>query len=281
MEHLRHPSRASRPRLTARLAAVALPPLLAGVPLAAAPPERIDVSQFPAAVYEDVIIPVPSEIFAVLDKLGSPDWEEMLPESFPGVAQERGRIALRLGQVIADGFIAVQAGDSGKVKDIGREVLTLAGAIGVRDAVVSRSRRITEAADAQDWQKVRRELDGAMQDVKEAMVELRDEQLAQLVSLGGWLRGTQALTQVVVSDYRPETAELLHQPMLLDYFTSKLSAMDPALRETELLTAIARQLDEIRPLIAVGDGRAIPPESVTRIHAMTTRMVESIQSPEA
>jgi hypothetical protein len=41
------------------------------------------------------------------------------------------------------------------------------------------------------------------------LVELGDEQLAQLVSLGGWLRGTEALTQVVMKNYSRDGAELL------------------------------------------------------------------------
>ncbi len=247
----------------------------------AAPRSTIDVSKFPAAVHEDVIIPVPSEIFAVLDKLGSPDWNGLLPKEFPGVGQERDRIALRLGGIIADGFIAVQAGNSEKVKEVGREVLKLSGAIGVRDAVISRSSRIMEAAEEKNWIKAKRELDGAMQDVKQAMVELNDEELAQLVSLGGWLRGTQALTTVVGDDYRPETAELLHQPALLDYFARRINAMSPDRKGSELLTQISSQLAKIRPLIDVGDGRNINADSVKQINVMTTSMVDSIQAPEA
>ncbi len=247
----------------------------------AAPRSTIDVGKFPAAVHEDVIIPVPSEIFAVLDKLGTPDWNSLLPEQFPGVGQERDRIALRLGGIIADGFIAVQAKNSEKVKEVGREVLKLSGAIGVRDVVISRSRRIMDAADESNWIKAKRELDGAMQDVKQAMVELNDEELAQLVSLGGWLRGTQALTTIVGDNYRSETAELLHQPALLDYFSRRIDGMSPERKDSELLTEINTQLGKIKPLIDVGDGRNINAESVSKINAMTTGLVESIQAPEA
>ncbi len=249
--------------------------------LQAEPASKIDVSDFPAALYDDVVIPVPSEIFGVLDKLGSPDWASVLPAGFPPPSQDRARVALQLGRVIADGFIAVQARNPEKVKDIGREVLRLAGAIGVRESVIARSRRITEAADAKDWSKVRRELDGAMQDVKRAMVELRDDDLAQLVSLGGWLRGTQTLTQIVGGDYSAETAELLHQPALVDYFSRRISSMPPALRDNALVASIHDKLELIRPLIDVGDGREIGKESVDSIRLMTTELVAAINSPEA
>lgn len=248
---------------------------------AAGPLDKIDVGQFPAALYDDLVIPVPSEVFGVLDKLGSPDWNALLPASLPPPSQDRAQIALQLGRVIADGFIAVQAKNQDKVKDIGREVLRLAGAIGVRNSVIARSRKITEAADARDWLKVKREFDGAMQDVKRAMVELRDDDLAQLVSLGGWLRGTQVLTQIVGGDYSSETAELLHQPALLDYFSRRIAGMPPTLRDNTLVANINDKLTRIRPLIAIDDGRSIGKDSVESIRLMTTEVVAAINSPQA
>ena len=54
--------------------------LLAALPLNAAPPPKIDVSRMPqqSRVIGDVIVPVPSEIFSVLDKLGRPRWTEFM-----------------------------------------------------------------------------------------------------------------------------------------------------------------------------------------------------------
>ena len=36
---------------------------------------ELDLSKFPGQVIDDVVVPVPSEIFGVLDKLGDPDWK--------------------------------------------------------------------------------------------------------------------------------------------------------------------------------------------------------------
>ena len=57
------------------------------------------------------------------------------------------------------------------------------------------------------------------------MNELQDQKLSQLVSLGGWLRGTQILTTVVKQHFSRDGAELLHQPDLLKYFNDRLTAM--------------------------------------------------------
>ena len=252
--------------------------LAAGSVSAQEPAEQIDLKEFPAETVNEVVVPVPSEVFMVLEKLGNPNWRaELGPEkTFPATA-DRAQDALLLGTVIADGFIAVEAEDSERVKDIGRNVLTLAEAINVRKSVVARSNSIIEKADARKWDAVRREFDGALQDVNQAMAELNDEQLAQLVSLGGWLRGTEALTSIVDSKYSKERAELLHQPLLVEYFSRQLAGMNPRLRGKEIVGEIRRTLDRIDPLIGKGNGD-IRPETVSEIHNITSGVVRRIRS---
>ncbi|MGH8046968.1 MAG: hypothetical protein ACREKL_06955 [Chthoniobacterales bacterium] len=244
-------------------------------------PGQIDLSKFPASAVDDVVVPVPSEIFIVLDKLGTPNWKNELRPDLGKNTGVRAQTALLLGTVIAEGFIAVEAEDSERVKQIGREVLTLSDAIGVRSAVVARSKAIIEKADDHDWNGTRQELDGALQDVRGAMDELQSQDLAQLVSLGGWVRGTEVLTSIVQKDYRKDRAELLHQPELLNYFNNRLDEMGPRLRKNDLVSQLKDMLKEIRPLILENGGRKITPESVQRIHDVTNRMVVNITASDA
>ena len=237
------------------------------------PPAQIDLKQFQQATQIDnVIVPVPAEIFLVLDKIGTPNWKVEMRDVELKIG-DRHQIALLLGTVIADGFVAVEATDREKVKNIGRDVLKLAGAIGVRNSVLGRSNSIIEKADKGDWQNVKRELDGALQDVRTAMSELNDDQLAHLVSLGGWLRGTEVLTSVLNKSYSKDGSDLLHQPQLLAYFIAQINAMPPELRKTSLVDQIRRRLTEINPLI---DEAEISKQSVDKVHTITSDLVKSI-----
>ena len=243
-----------------------------------APPQTIDLSKFPAAAVDDVLVPVPSEIFNVLDKLGSPNWKAEMRENLGKSTGQRAQVALLLGTIIADGFVAVEAEDSEKVKEIGQEVLTLADAINVRKAVISRSKSITEKADAKNWKGTRAELDGALQDVRGAMEELGDDDLAQLVSLGGWIRGTEVLTSIVGKNYTPDGAELLNQPELINYFGRRIDEMRNArLKKEELVIQVRKLLRDIRPLITK---EGIPLASVQKIHKLTSEIVASITAEE-
>src|SRR5881227_2390341 len=235
---------------------------------AAQAPLRIDVKQMSKKV-ENVVVPLPSEIFGALNKLGSVNWREYVRTEKSTNFTERPRIALLLGTVIADGFIAVQAEDAPAVKEIGQRVLNLSKGIGVGNSITPHAKAITEAADKRKWENVRHELDRTQNSVQQAMNELQDQKLSQLVSLGGWLRGTQILTAVVDRHFTPEGAELLHQPDLLRYFGDRLTAMPEY--SVPVVQNIKQALVEVRPLIDT-TGKPITPSAVKTINAITTRL---------
>jgi hypothetical protein len=245
-------------------------------------PARIDVSRLPqqTRMIEDVVVPVPSEIFGVLDKLGKPNWAavQRAGTSSSKPIGDSAQVALLLGTVIAEGFIAVEAEDAAEVDKIGTCVLTLAQAIGVRKAVIKRSNSIRDFAKKKNWNAVRKELDGALYDVKEAMLELKSEQLSQLVSLGGWLRGTEALTAVVSKTYSKDGAELLHQPLLMDTFDKQIANMTPKIKTNPVVTRVQKGLLEIRPLVGVNDGAEISEKTVNEIGGIAADIVKTINT---
>src|SRR5215471_15289003 len=226
---------------------------------AAQAPQHINIKQLSTTV-EDVVVPLPNEIFGALNKLGTVNWRAHVRSDKGPNFTERPRIALLLGTVIADGFIAVQAEDAETVKDIGQRV-------------TAHAKAIIEAADKRNWSNVRRELDRTQNSVQQAMNEVHDEKLSQLVSLGGWLRGTEVLTSVVNERFSADGAELLHQPDLLAYFQKRLQGMPEF--DLPIIHQIQDALVEVKPLIDVGD-RRIPPETVKKVNEITTRLGQGI-----
>jgi hypothetical protein len=248
---------------------------------AAQPAKSIDLSKFPkeAQMVERVVVPVPSEVFAVLDKLGKPNWPEVLKaqkSAAEPVGSER-QISLLLGTVIAEGFIAVEAENAPEVKNIGNSVRMLAKSIGVEKAVSRRATSIVEYAEKKRWADVRRELDLALSDVRQAMLELNSEPLAQLVSLGGWLRGTEALAQVVGKTFSKDGAGLLHQPVLIEHFDLRLTEMHGAAQADPLIAKIRSGLREIQPLMNEGT-TGISEKAVRSIGSICSDLVGMIKT---
>ena len=252
---------------TSRLHAQSAPP----------PPPHIDVTKFHTGV-NDVVIPVPSEVFNALDKLGgNPNWAGQLHPETKLRYTKVPQIAMLMGIIIADGFIAVEAKDSSKVDEIGRRVIELSTALGVQKSVIEHCNAITDAAKADRWADVRSELDKTQHSVNEAMTRLNDQDAAELISIAGWLRGTDALSSLVSQDYQPDRADLLHQPDMLSTFEHQIAAMNPEkVQKNPQVAALREGLRKIKPLIDVKGNASIPKESVHEINGIAAVLVKSI-----
>ena len=188
------------------------------------PPQHIDVKQMSKKV-ENVVVPLPNEIFGALNKLGSVNWREYVrtekDQQFHRTAAHRAFARHRHCRR----FHRRSGGRRVGGERYRPARLSLSKGIGVGNSITPHAKAITEAADKRKWENVRQELDRTQNSVQAAMNEVHDEKLSQLVSLGGWLRGTQVLTSVVTKNFTPEGAELLHQPDLLVHFQTQLQSM--------------------------------------------------------
>lgn len=213
-------------------------------------PERIDLSNFPGEMVDQVVVPIPAEIFIVLDKLGDNNWKDGI--DYPaeiGQTRERAILALTFGSLVGEGFIAVQAESAEDIQKIGQGVLSISESLGLADAVGPHSLAIIQAADKRDWEMVRDELDKTQQTVRDTMDKLRDQELSELVSLGGWLRGTNVVTTFISEDFARDKAELLNQPGLLSHFRAILGVLSGPSRNSPQIREISTGLARMEAII--------------------------------
>ncbi len=243
-------------------------------PPGAAAPERIDLTNFPGELVDKVVVPIPAEIFAVLDKLDETDWNSgiALPPE-----HERGGplpiLALSFGGLVAEGFIAVQAKNAEEIETIGRRVLSLSEPLGLATEVRAHSLAIIEAARQRDWGKVRDELDLTLQTVRTTMErKLRDDQLAGLVSLGGWLRGTNVVTSFIGESYSEDKAELLHQPALVAHFRELIASVSGPAADSPAIRALSTGLARLEAIVAEPGGLA--EEDVNQLRDISHSLLE-------
>src|SRR5205807_10279036 len=199
--------------------------------------------QLAKAVRSDAIsIPTPGELFAALEKPGKPNWTGQYRGPIPTTYRNRAQIALNLGGLIADGFIAVEAQDSQQVKNIGTDIIKLAKALGVSENVLSRGNSINEFAENSEWDVLHEELEATQNEVKTSMQTNRDQDLVILVSLGGWIRGTQAVSASVIKNYDEQSGKVLRQPAVVSFIHAKLNDISMELRSDPLVKSVGDQL---------------------------------------
>jgi hypothetical protein len=266
-----------------RLARLGVLVLFSGVFAAAGAGEsgHLTADQMAKAVRTDSIsVPTSGELFAALGKPGKTNWSGQYRGPIPVTYRNRAQIALNLGGLIADGFIAVEAKDSQQVKNIGSDIIKLAKALGVSEKLLGRGSSINEFAEHNEWDTLQEELEATQNEVKSSMQSHADQDLVILVTLGGWIRGTQVVTAAIVKDYSEGSASVLRQPALVHFIQSKINEISPELRGEPLVKDVSEQLGEIEKLVSFPPGKAPTVDEVRKINQAVSKVMTEIESKD-
>lgn len=204
--------------------------------------EELGVNGFTAPSIENLLAELMELRPIPIEKL----WRDVPPD----MPDTRAKIALRSGRIIADGLLAIIAEKPSRVEAPARALLRYAKALGIGDHVTSRSKSLMQQVANQNWLGLRQNLVKSQADIESGMMALKDEEIAHMVSLGGWFRGLEAVSFLVDGDYTPEHAKILVQPEAIEYFLDRLSTLDPMLREDAVFQAIEKNLKAIQAIVA-------------------------------
>jgi hypothetical protein len=203
---------------------------------------RLPPDQLAKAIRSDAIsIPTPGELFAALSKPGKPNWIGQYRGPVPTTYRNRAQIALNLGGLIADGFIAVEAKDSQQVKNIGSDIIKMAKALGVSENLLSRGNSINEFAEDDDWDTLQEELEATQNEVKSSMQTHSDQGL-------------------------------------VSFMQSKINDVSPDLRNDPLVKNVTDQLGEMEKLVSFPAGQAPSIDDVRKVNASAGKMMDAIRA---
>jgi hypothetical protein len=224
--------------------------------------------------------PSVADIFQQLDDLKPLPFEQLKRE-FPQAAHSgREQMGMVFGGLIADGFLIVECQKKNLVEDLGRVLLRQARSLGVGDRVMRHSASLTELGKKGDWPAVRRELISTQKDVEQAMGELRDQKMAHLISLGGWLRGLEITSGAVEANYTTQRAAVLWQRDLINYFAEETKTLPPAVVHTPLFEKIRAGVGEIRKLLNHAPPDKMSLAEVKALHAQARELNLAIAAAE-
>jgi hypothetical protein len=209
--------------------------------------------------------PSVADIFKQLDSVKPLPFEELKRE-FPQANNcPREQTGLIFGGLLADGFLIVECQKSNLVEELGRVLLRQARSLGVGDRVMRHSASLTELGRRGNWSGMRQELITTQGDVEKAMSGLRDQKMAHLISLGGWLRGLEIASTAVLTKYTPQRAAALEQRDLVSYFAEEVKTLPPQIAATPLFQAIRTGLEKIRTVL---DGASPAKMSLTEVQQL-------------
>jgi len=243
------------------------------------PPPAAEEHQLEELGVNRYTAPSIAQIFKRLDDLKPLPFDQLKRDPPQVTGASREQKGLMFGELIADGFLLVEAERKNLIEDFGRVLIQHARSLGVGDRVMRHSASLTELGRRGEWPRVRQELITTQTDVEQAMVELRDERMAHLISLGGWLRGLEICAEAVEVDFSPQRASVLVQPDLADYFANELKTLPPVLAHTTLFEKIRAGITTLQPLLNKSPS-ALSRAEVSAIRAQATELNDAIRHSE-
>jgi len=245
------------------------------------PDKPLSPDELKSAVSIDALtVPTPGEFFKAIEKGGKPNWTSEYRPPVSIKSTDRAQMALNLGTLIADGYIAVEAQDGQQVKNIGKDVLALAKKLSVSQTVLARGASITQFAENNAWDQLNEELEATQNEVKKALEENRDVDLITLVSVGGWIRGTEVVTGLVMQNYDADNAKLLRQPALVAFLRDKLTRLPDRLQKDPLVQRLVHELDDIQKMVSFAADHVPTVEEVKELNTASAKLTKEIAVSE-
>jgi hypothetical protein len=211
-----------------------------------------------------------------LNKHGKPDWPGQYRPPIATSYSSRAQMALNLGSLIADGYIAVEAEDAQQVKNIGKDIIALAKPLSVQEDIINRGKSLTDFADDGKWDVLKEELEATQNEVKAAMMDNKDQALITLVTVGGWIRGTEVISSYIASHYSEPGAKLLRQPAIVHYLYEQLNTLPDKVRDDPAVKKTRTKLLEIEQMVNFPREGTMNAESVKKLNQITSELVKEI-----
>lgn len=202
------------------------------------------------------------KLFEMLDGLGKLSYDALKRPITRQTPSDRVLVSLGLGTLIADGFLIVQCEKVEAMEDVGRALIKYAKVLGTGSRMNRHTQSLFEHSIDGEWDKLRSELALTQADVEAEMVQLRDVDIAHLVSLGGWLRAFEIATRSVYDTYTPEKTLRLLRKDIAEYYLASLENLSPRLQNNESLKAIREGFRELVPMLDVPSDKPITKDQV-------------------
>ncbi|MCF7734290.1 MAG: hypothetical protein K9N23_21585 [Akkermansiaceae bacterium] len=218
-------------------------------------------------------VPAISKVFETLQflmPLPLGDVARKLPERMP---MEREDLALELGFLIADGFLVVQTGQLERVGELAKELTRYAKALGIGSRVSPHAAGLLELAGNKNVPQLKKELAAMQLDVEIELGLLKDEDLALLITLGGWIRGFEVAVAAVDQRFTPERARKVMREDLADCYAGVVGGMPAHPAKRPKFLAMRDALAELCHAMTLAEGQEPTAAQVSAIRKQAAKLV--------
>ena len=206
------------------------------------------------------------KLFDMLNHVGKLSYDNLKRPFTDKTPADRVLVSMGLGTLIADGFLIVQCEKVEEMETVGRAMIKYGKALGAGTRMNKHTQSLFEYSLKGNWQDLRVELAKTQADVEAEMVQLRDVDIAHLISLGGWLRALEISTKSISDNYTEEKTRQLTRRDIAEYYLMSLDSLHPSIMKNPALQELRKGLQELLPLLDVPEGKALTPDEVKALY---------------
>lgn len=215
-------------------------------------------------------------IFDQLEELGTVPFDEVWRAPQRPTAADRVGVALRLGMLVADGFLLVQEERYSEMEGLGKAILEHTDLLGTGTRLQRHSKALLEQAALQNREGLRQQLVETQRDVEREMADLRDADIAHLISLGGWLRALQIGGAAVAGNFSSESVRKLARVDITAYYQAQLVGLHPRLQERPVISGLRLGLARLQDLLDKPAGLDFTEDDLAAIRRQADLLLELI-----
>ena len=222
-------------------------------------------------------VPSIAKVFDELEKISPLSYSSNHLKNHERLPLDRTKLAMRLGSLIADGFIAVQTGHSEDVPAVASHLSRYAKAMGAGDRIKRHVASLLDHAKSKDLDALKKALAATQRDVERELVSLRDPDLSHLISIGGWLQALEAAATAVDKKFTPERAQLLFREDVADYYSESIGSLNPAISELSHIKQMREFLQGLRSAMTLAEDAKPTPEGVKEVKEVAARLTDFVR----
>jgi hypothetical protein len=236
------------------------------------------LEQYGSKVEINYLIPRPSVIAEILHQNQFKFTGEINPEKNNNYAGSV-KIALNLGSRCTDGIMMVygeRKSSDQALEDLGDTILKLTADLGLENNLKGID-PLKGALKSKKQDEIKNSIDTLFAESELFLRQRDDNDLAMLVSLGGWIEMMYYASGELSTNYQTQSSKVLAQDYIVDVYINALSKLKIFVQESPVLLTITRQLPEVKRLMDNPTDQQISQEAVKGIYAIAKNLKLEIE----
>ena len=165
-------------------------------------------------------------LFSSLDYVQRVDFDRVIPDLYNSDITNVNIAAFYLGNLTADAIVATRARNKTKLAIIAVTMIDYSRMIGINQEVLKLADDLMNLLQDDKWEELLIALDTYKSKIELSLYQSRQLDLMTLLQAGGWTRGINIMTSLLLQDFNIEYSRVLNQKGIVDNLTKNLAQME-------------------------------------------------------